>query len=73
MSIVHLPHVWEHRAVLEHVTTKIGSHIFSGGKFPGSEGQQRNEPQHIAHPLHGGELPVGSVATSANRPDDEGM
>ena len=36
------------------------------------QGKLRDEAQHIARPLHGGELPVGAVATVAHGPGDEG-
>ena len=36
------------------------------------QGQRRDEAQHIARLLQGGELPVGSVATAAHGPGDEG-
>ena len=36
------------------------------------QSERRDEPQHIAQLLHGGELPVGAVATAAHGPGDEG-
>ena len=36
------------------------------------QGQHRDEAQHIARLLQGGELPVGSVTTTAHGPGDEG-
>ena len=42
------------------------------GHIATAKGQQRDELQHIAHPLQDGELPVGAVATAAHGPGDEG-
>ena len=41
------------------------------GHVPTRNCQRRDEPQHIAQALHGGELPVGAVATAAHGPGDE--
>ena len=42
------------------------------GHITTPQGQRRDEPQHITKLLHGGELPVGAVATAAHNPGDEG-
>ena len=42
------------------------------GHVPTRNSQLRDEPQHIAQVLHGGDLPVIAVATAAHDPGDEG-
>jgi len=57
------------RAATEHLFPSARIH---GGHIATFQSQRRDEPQHIARLLQGGELPVDAVAHAAHGPRDEG-